>query len=55
MHPSFGDALACPHLRQRDPVFFVEAYEAMFLVVMASLKEMLFRLGSLYFKERGER
>ena len=39
-------------MRERDPVFFFETYEATFLVAMASLKEMLFGLGTLDFGER---
>jgi len=42
-------------LRERDLVFFFKALEAMFLVAMASLKKMLFGLGSLDFGERDER
>jgi len=36
-------------------MFFFETYEATFFVVMASLKKMLFRLGSADFGERDER
>jgi len=39
----------------RDSVFFFEAYEATFFVAMASLKKMLFGLGSLNFGERDEK
>jgi len=42
-------------LRERDPAFFFKAYEAMFLVTMASLKKILFELGSHGFRERDER
>jgi len=42
-------------LRERDLVFFFEAYEATFLVAMASLKKVLFGLRSLDFGERDER
>jgi len=34
-------------LRAKDLVFFFKAQEAMFLAAMASLKKMLFGLGSL--------
>jgi len=36
-------------------MFFFEAYEATFLVVMACLKKMLFGPGSLNFGEKDER
>jgi len=36
-------------------VFFFEACKATFLVAIASLKKILFGLGSLNFRERDER
>jgi len=42
-------------VREKDPMFFFEAYEAMLFVAMASLKKMLLRLESLDFGERDER
>jgi len=41
--------------RERDPVFFFEACEAMFLMAMAYFKKMLFGLRSLDFGEKDER
>jgi len=41
-------------LRERDLMFFFKACEAMFLVVMASMKEMLFGLTSLDFGQTDE-
>ena len=51
----FGMVPALLDLREKDPMFFFEACEATFLVAVASLKKMLFRLGSLDFRERDER
>jgi len=39
-------------LRERDSVFFFKACEATFLLAMASLKKMLFRLEGFDFDER---
>jgi len=50
-----GMVLAWEDLRERDAVFFFKSCEAMFLVVVAFLKEMLLRLESFDFKERDER
>ena len=55
MHLSFWMVSAWKDLRVRDPVFFFEARKATFLVAMASLKKMLFGLGSVDFREKDER
>jgi len=47
--------LAWQDLQERDLVFFSQACEVTFLVAMASLKKMLFGLGSLDFGERNVR
>jgi len=50
-----GMVLAWKELRERDPMPLFKACGATFVVAMASLKKMLFGLGSLDFGERDER
>jgi len=55
MHPSFGDGASLARSSRESPMFFFEVCETTFFMAMASLKEMLFRLGSLHFGERDGR